>query len=336
VRRTSAAYFNQPLNVESSHVSDVLAACRAFGCQTEVVRGGSKINAVTCLCWNYSCGGFEPLAMGDARIAARVGYGRQSRPGQMLAVFALGRLPSTYPIRVGDNVRTVDELVESEKRACRAGADLSLQLTGLSFYVDAPTWKNDLGEEWSIEKLIAEELAQPIVNAPEGGTLRLMALSAALLDRTRRAKPLVGQYARAVKFTGDFQQFALELENGDGSWSPQYFAARGAARDVVDQLASSGRITEWLAFSLDDARLTEPQVVKAIENVANLLGSQRYQGATVRALNSVELASVMHALHALSLYDERVFRPADPPKAAPPAAPAKTADGHRPSAGAKK
>ena len=58
----------------------------------------------------------------------------------------------------------------------------------------------------------------------------------------------------------------------------------------------------------------------------------------MRGLNSLELASVMHAVHALSLYDERVFKPADPPKAAAPvapAAPAKSANGTRAAAKAK-
>ena len=113
-----AVYFNQPLSTDSHHGGDVLAVCRAFGCQTEVIRGGQRVNAVTCLCWNYPCGGFEPLVISDGRIAARVGYGRQGRPGQLLAVFALGRVPGNYPIRVGDDVRTVMDLVAGEQRTC--------------------------------------------------------------------------------------------------------------------------------------------------------------------------------------------------------------------------
>ena len=115
------------------------------------------------------------------------------------------------------------------------------------------------------------------------------------------------------------------MQNSDGTWSHEYLAARGAARDIVGQLAATGRIGEWLAASLDDDLLAHPRIVKAMESITNLLNSQRYQGATVRGLNSLELASVMHALHALALYDERVFKPVDPPKAAPAAAPAKTA-----------
>ncbi len=76
------------------------------------------------------------------------------------------------------------------------------------------------------------------------------------------------------------------------------------------QLRSSGRILEWLATSLPEKRLEDTRVASAVEYVANLLGSQRYQGGT-SSLSTREIVAVGHALHALALYDERVFKPAD-------------------------
>lgn len=307
VRRTTAAYRAQPLTVESNDVADVLGVCRAFGCRSEVLRGGARVNAVTCLCWNFTCGGYEPLVLAEGRVAARIGYGRQLYPGQMLGVFALARVPANYPMRVGEDVRSVADLVEYEKRACRVEQEQSLRLLGLSFYTNDGPWKNSLGEEWSVERMVAIELSRPIVEAPDGGTMRLMALSAAVLDRARRQQPVDGHFARALKFTSDFQQFALELQGSDGSWSPNYFASRGSSRDAVAQLASNGRIMEWLCFSLPDERLGDPRMVRGVEYLLSLLAGQRYQAAALRSLNSRELASVMHALHALVLYDERMF-----------------------------
>ncbi len=72
---------------------------------------------------------------------------------------ALSRVPPDYPVRVGKTVRKVADLVEAEKLGCRTGGDLSLRLIGLSYYVDEPEWKNDLGETWSIERMIEEEIA---------------------------------------------------------------------------------------------------------------------------------------------------------------------------------
>lgn len=307
VRRTLATYRVQPLAVESNDVADVLGLCRAFGCRAEVLRGGARINAVTCLCWNFPCGGYEPLVLAEGRITARIGYGRQLYPGQMLGVFALARVPANYPMRVGDDVRSVADLVEYEKRACRVEQEQSLRLLGLSFYTNDAPWKNGLGEEWSVERMVAMELSRPIVEAPEGGTMRLMALSAAVLDRARRQQPIDGHFARALKFTSDFQQFALELQGSDGSWSPNYFASRGSSRDAMAQLTSNSRIMEWLCFSLPDERLGDPRMVRGVEYLLGLLAGQRYQAAALRSLNSRELASVMHGLHALVLYDERMF-----------------------------
>jgi len=307
IRRTTAAYRAQPLSVESNDVADVLGLCRAFGCRAEVLRGGARVNAVTCLCWNFACGGYEPLVLAEGRIAARIGYGRQLYPGQMLGVFALARVPANYPMRVGEDVRSVADLVEYEKRACRVEHEQSLRLLGLSFYTNDAPWKNSLGDEWSVERMVAIELSRPIVEAPEGGTMRLMALSAAVLDRARRQQPIDGHFARALKFTSDFQQFALELQGSDGSWSSNYFASRGSSRDAMAQLASNGRIMEWLCFSLPDERLGDPRMVRGVEYLLSLLAGQRYQAAALRSLNSRELASVMHALHALVLYDERMF-----------------------------
>jgi hypothetical protein len=76
------------------------------------------------------------------------------------------------------------------------------------------------------------------------------------------------------------------------------------------QLRSTGRILEWLVTSLPDKRLEDLGVTSAVEYLANLLGSQRYQGGT-STLSTREIVAAGHALHALALYDERVFRPAD-------------------------
>ena len=135
--------------------------CLAFGCGTEVSLDGAdgqRINGITCLCWNYPCGGFDMLTRSQDHIAARIGYGYQEHPGEFLAMLALSRVPADYPVRVGKDTRTVADLVEAEKLACRSGSDLSLTLIGLSYYVDEPEWKNDLGETWSIERIIREEI----------------------------------------------------------------------------------------------------------------------------------------------------------------------------------
>jgi hypothetical protein len=314
VRGTLVANQKQPFNTQDNSATEIMNYCMAFGCGTTVTLSGTEektINGITCLCWNYSCAGFEILGPSQGHIAARIGYGYQEHPGEFLAMLALARVPSEYPVRLGDaTTRTVADVVEAEKLACRSEGDASLMLIGLSHYVDEPLWKNDRGETWSIERMIQRELAQSAATAPEGGLNRLLGLSYAVACRTKHGQPLDGQFERAQKYIADCQDFAMQLQNSDGSWGPYFLAARSTSADAGLQLRSTGRILEWLAMSLPDGRLQDAHVTNAVTYVSNLLGSQRYQ-ANAPALPTREIAALGHALHALAVYDERVFKPAD-------------------------
>jgi hypothetical protein len=314
VRRTLAAYQKMPFNTRQNTADEIINYCLALGCNAEIslidAKGQQRANGITCLCWNYPCAGYEPLVMVNDHISARLGYGAQSRPSQLLAALALSRVPNTYPMRVGDVTRTVADLIESEKQSCRSGVDVSLKLIGLAFYVEDATWKNDLGEEWSLEKMLKEELAQPIAVSSGAGIDRLLGLSYTLSRREKRKEPVEGQYARAKKYVVDFQNFALGMQNPDGSWG-YFLSGKSANRDAAASLRSSGHVLQWLTLSLPEDRLDDPAVAGGIAYLNNTLGSQRYMN-NLPALSTQEIAGAMRALHALAIYDERVFKPCDP------------------------
>jgi hypothetical protein len=313
VRQTLATHQKQALNTRSNSPTEILGYCLAYGCNTQTLLNGSdgqSINGITCLCYNYPCAGYEMLAFNQDHIAPRIGYGYQERPGEFLAMLALARVKPDYPVRVAKDTRTVADVIEAEKLGCRSGGDLSLKLIGLSYYINDPQWKNDLGDTWTIERIIQEEMAQPVTTASESGLNRLMGLSYAIACREKRGEPIDGQYQRAKKYTTEFQDFALQLQNSDGSWGPQFLASRSLNPDVASQLRSTGRVLEWLAFSLPNDKLEDARVTKAVENIARLLTSQRYQRNTP-SLSTQEIVSAGHALHGLNIYDQRVFKPAD-------------------------
>jgi len=316
VRSTLDFHRRQMLSARENTATEIMAACLAFGCDTSILRADQPnrtINGITHLCWNYPCDGFVPLVVADGHASARVGYGLQEHPSQLLAVLALSRVKPDYPIRVGEEMRSVADLAEGEKLRCQSGRDLSLTLVGLAYYADDDsTWHNLDGQEWSVERVIREELAQPVVTATDGGLNRLMGLSYAVHRRKKREEPLSGQYRRAESFIREFQGYALELQNGDGSWGPWFLAAKGASRDPVKNLRGTGHVLEWLALSLPVDELEDPRMVRAVEYLVQTLSSRRYR-AGARRLSTQEIDTVMHALHALSIYDERLFRPADPP-----------------------
>jgi hypothetical protein len=310
VRSTLNSYFQSTLNTRDNTVGDVLQACLAYGCRTEIYQGSEKINGITCLCWNYSCGGHEPLMLSGGHICGRIGYAQQSNPAQLLAVLALSRVPGSYPVRVGEMVRDVTDLVKFEQGECRAGTDQSLRLIGLAHYVPlGATWTNQMGESWSVERIVRDELAQPVVESSAAGTNRLLGLSCAVVQLARNADRSV-DVQRAQKFIRDYQEFAFRVQNSDGSWNPQYFAAMGTSNDWSGALSATGHVLEWLVVSLSDAQLEDPQVVKSVEYLSRLLAGQ-YNRWNVAALDARSLDGVMHALHALGAYDERVFKPCD-------------------------
>ena len=195
IRQTLAGHGKQSFNTRESSPADILKFCRALGCQTEIYHGedaDQRINGITALCWDIPCGGRQLLFIDDGRIAARVGYGLQERPCELLAMLALSCVPPDYPLRVGKTVRTVADLVEHEKLTCRAGTDLSLKLTALSYYVDADAWKNDLGEPWSLRHIIREELSRSSLSGQQE-IARLVGLSCALARCQKRKLPVRGR-----------------------------------------------------------------------------------------------------------------------------------------------
>lgn len=313
VRRILAGYFRQPPNTADNTPGEILAFCLAFGCDAEVRFGssaGQPLSAVGCLCWNYACAGYELLTSDGDRPIARIGYGLQSYPSQFLGVLAQAGVPASYEVRVGKFRGTVADLVAAEQRDCRPGADLSHKLMGMAFYVPAgQTWKDRSGDTWSVARLVREELDRDVpVHAPEA-VHRLIGLSFAVNRQRRHKTPLEGPFAQAETYLSQFHDFALGLQNPDGSWHPRLFAARGSSTDAWGTLRATALVGQWLALSLPESRLSEPAMVKAIEHIAG--GLERLAtGWNVAATKPRDIETVGYALYTLRIYDSRVFQSA--------------------------
>lgn len=311
LRKALAVIAGQPLNTRDNTPGELIELSLAFGCDASVgynVPSGKRINAIGCLCWNYPCAGYRLLRASGGPVMARIGYGLQAHPAQFLAVLAQSGVPADYEIRVGEYRGTVADLVEFEKLNCRAGTDLSFTLIGLARYVDGEgSWENDLGEEWSVERLVGEELSRSTSTSDSAVTNRLMGLSFAIQRRTKQAEPIDGAFLDARRYLGKFHDFALEIQNPDGTWHPGFFAHRGTSRDTAGTLRSTGHITEWLALSLPEDRLQDPRVLRSVVYLVKALGAQRPR-TNAASMSLRDLDGVMHAAHALSIYDGRVFQ----------------------------
>jgi hypothetical protein len=318
-RRSLARCFQLPIDTSVNTPLEVMEFCVPFGVDAQVRQGNQRINALGCLCWNLPCAGYRLLLADENAVVPRLGYGLQEYPGQFLAVLGQAAVPPNYEIRVGKRRAAVADLVEYEKRACRTGTDQAHRLLGLACYIqeDKP-WKNELGDEWSLARLLTEELNRGVALDNRAVTQRLLGISYAMERRRQSKLSMDGAYARAQRFLDEFANYALSAENADGSWHSSFFAFRGASRDATGMLYSTGHILEWLAYWLPDEMLNDPRIVRSVGYVAAALDAQ----LTRRGLASSsprEIGAVTHAAAALMNYDRRVFRPYDPQKPAPEA-----------------
>jgi hypothetical protein len=323
VRKVLVHYFRQPINTADNTPAEVLSFCLAFGCETEVRYGspaGNAMSGIGCLCYNYPCAETRLLAVQEKRLIARVGYALQQVPGQLLAVLAQSAVPESYEIRVGDWRGTVADLVASEKLTCVPGIDLSQKLIGLAGYLsDDASWTSAAGEAWSLERIVREELNRsPATYGPEV-TRHLTGLSFAVQRHCRHGHACNGQFERARKFLEEYEEYAFSLQNDDGTWHPEFFAAKGRSRDASGVLRATGHILEWLVTLVPAERLQDGRVARSVTFLAGLL-EEPYSRLNVTATSTQEIDAVMHAVRALRIYDRRVFKPADTDKPAMPEA----------------
>ena len=271
---------------------------------------GQRINGITCLCWNYPCNGFEMLAVAAVATSPRIGYGYQERPGEFLATLALSGVPADYPVRVGKTFRKVADLVEAEKLACRSGGDQSLRLIGLSYYVDEPEWKNDLGETWSLERMIEEEIAAAGRDGPRGraespdGPQLCGRPPCKARPADRRASSSGPRSTRPTTRRSPCRCRTPTAVGGRISWRPGHEPGPGLA--IAHHRPGAGMAGH--VACREEAGRRPRGCGRGLCH--QLLGSQRYQW-NAPSLSTREIVSMGHALHALATYDERVFRPAD-------------------------
>lgn len=300
LRDVLAYHIQRPEAVERRSPWGIMHALIAYGVDTDVTVGGRNVNAIGWLCWNGPCRGQQLMYLQNGKLQMKVGPGVQGHEGQFLAMLAQSRVRADYPIRVEGQSFTVQDLIEYEKLTCRAGTELTFKLIGLAHYLDSDAqWKSAWGETWDIPRLIREELAQPVIGAACGGTHRMMGFSYAVRRREKSGRPLTGQWLRARKYVDDYHEYTFKLQNADGSFSTNWFAGPGAYGTIDRKLETTGHILEWLVYSLPQEQLTDPRVIKAVTFLTDMMRDNlEYEW---------EIGPKGHALHALAIYDERLF-----------------------------
>ena len=307
VRKAMAIYYPKHLNTRDNSPWEVMHGIIAYGVDAKLFRGASKgeeVNAIGWMCYNGACRGEQLFYLNNNEIVARRGPGLQGHYGQFLAIIAQSHVNRNYPMNINGRMFTLQDLITHEQADCQTGEELTFKLIGLMHYLDSDaTWTNRMGQPWSIPRLVHEEIAQPIRGAACGGTHRLMGLSYAVNKRIQRGEPVDGEYRRAQQFINEYHRYTFSLQNSDGSFSTDWFVRRAADPNIDRRLRTHGHITEWLSFSLSENELQHPMMIKAVDYLAGILIDSPQ--------HTWEIGPLGHGLHALRIYDRRMFKPLD-------------------------
>ena len=308
IRRVLAHYHKRALNTRDRSPWEMMHALLAFEVDSQLLVGGPRgkpTSAVGWLCFNQACKRRKLMYLSDGgEIRVRVGPALQGHRGQLLSMLAQAKVSKNYPIVIEGHEFTVGDLVKMEMRTCYPKTELTFKLIALMHYLDSDAkWMNDQGMEWSIPRLISEELRQPVRGAACGGTHRLTGLTLAYKTRQQRGEPVDGQYLKAKKFVQRYQQYAYRLQNRDGSFSTEWFRGSGNEKSIDRKFKTTGHILEWLLYASTEKELRSSKTARA----ANYLTTIMYNNSN----KDWETGPLGHSIHALLLYDRLVFSPYD-------------------------
>ncbi len=295
-----AYYIANPETVVERSPWAVMHAMLPFGVEGEVIVGNKRVNSIQWMCYNGTCRTQKMFTPSGRSFRPNVGGGVQGHEGQFLAMLAQSQVSADYPIVVANKRYTVLDLVRYEMATCKERTELTFKLIALSYYVDTnQAWTAMDRRKWNIEKLVAEELAQPVVGSACGGTHRLMGLTFALRQRKAEGRPIDGHFARADKFIADYIDYTWTLQNPDGSFSSNWFESRGHEQNKERLVQTTGHILEWLMFTLPKDKLDDPRVLKSVDFLLNNIWDDR--------THKWPIGPRGHATRAIALYQQRVY-----------------------------
>ncbi len=304
IRRALNLYFPRRLNTRDNDAWETMHAMIAFGSRTDILidgPSGERVSAISWLLNGNRCKGQPLMVINNGHLTARVGVNVQGHAGQFLGMLAQWHFPMNYDFVVQGRPYTLADLIEEEKSDCEINTELTFKLIALSYYLpNDAAWLTHDGQRWTVERLVQEEIKQPIRGAACGGTHRLFGLSSAYIMRERRGGLADGDFGRAKKYVADYHRYTFgTLQNPDGSFSTEWFSRSAAKPDLDRRLQTTGHTLEWLAFSLSDEQMTDPHMIRAVDYIATILLENPRKQWSIGPLG--------HSLHALVMYDQRMF-----------------------------
>lgn len=296
-----ATYYRHPIDANKLRPWSIMHGLISYGPRSVTLVNGQPVNCIEYLCANGAGDGMRILYLEDGKLKARLGPGVQGHEGQLLAILAQAGAPADHPLIVDGETFSLQDLIEYEKLGCRSDTELTFKLIALAHYLEPDAvWQNESGETWDMERLIREEIAEPLTEGACGGTHRLTALSYAVQQCVKRDLPLDGEWLRADAYVSAVQGMTFnKFQNSDGSFSTLFYKSRENHPDLNRRAYATGHVVEWLAYSLPESQLHDPRMTAAVDFLLDLM--------ITAPGHKVDVGPRGHALHALNIYERRAF-----------------------------
>jgi hypothetical protein len=191
---------------------------------------------------------------------------------QLLASFAEVGVPLDAQIDAGKGCFTVQDLLESSRRAFVQSVDSPWSLVAYALYLpNEPTWRDRFGRSWSYERIADFLLKERIGVGPCGGTHVLYALCC--LRAVDRQLPCLTSSCRAKVDSHLLRVVDLlaRRQRSDGSWGYNWAADETADDRTAADLTTSNRLllitahhVEWMTLLPSKDRSNPESLRRAI------------------------------------------------------------------------
>ncbi|MBQ7109650.1 MAG: hypothetical protein IJO06_00365 [Thermoguttaceae bacterium] len=266
------------------------------------------IYALGALCWNVPCGGKRILRVVDGRPLAKVGFGFQSKRGELLAALAFAKIDRNYEIRINDEKFRVQDLVDAEKLACSKGANLSTVAVGLAHYSQNPdeTWTNAFGETWSLAKILEQETRRPVDWGSTEATDKLLALTFLLARLKQGALRDSPELKRAEATLIALKGRVWALFNDAPLAETLFFDEKVKLTTPHMRLYVNGALLRWLTLTASPEELRSEKTRRAVFELCALVDQLFNSVDDLDKLAPLDEESLAVAMQALLLYRARV------------------------------
>jgi hypothetical protein len=273
------------------------------------MKTGKRVNALDYIAAGNKVNGLEfiPTPEGVDVLVAPGTFVSQGHTDQFVAEMVEWGVPPDRKFVInGKDYTFMDFLRKSQARASVSKPmelEWSLVIIGTTFGTHCK-WTNALGElggEVHFEDLVRAEVDKPLSAAACGGTHRLFGLTWVYQLHLNKGGKTEGVWKDVATKLADAKRKARELQNGDGSFSTDFFNGPGNVPDMERRMNTSGHIFEWLMLALSDDELRQPWV----QDAANAL-TMMFLEIEGRPM---EGGTLYHAVHGLLMYYARVYGP---------------------------